>query len=152
MFHLTHFSVLWPPYVTAPQTIIETSLFIGGQTRCGASFSSSRLQLYIVESLPISITTEYSSEKQKLFQVSNAQFLRALAHLIRSSLFFVLITIDFLIALLMYFSFFNCLYIFDFENFVGFSAKEVLEMWSVDAPIFFFNCTFESVSIACTKG
>ena len=150
MFHLTHFSVLWPPYVTAPQIIIETSLFLGGQTRYGASFSSSRLQQYIVESLLI--TTEHSSEKQKLFQVSNAQFMRALAHLIRSSLFFVLITIDFLIALLMYFSFFNCLYIFDFENFVGFSAKEVLKMWSVDAPIFFFNYTFESVSIACTKG
>ena len=109
MFPLTHFSVLWPPCVIAPQTIIQTSLFLRGQTRYGASFSSSRLQQYILESLPI--TAEHSSEKQKFFQVSNAQFLRALAHLIRSCLFFVLITIDFLIALLTYFSFFNRLYI-----------------------------------------
>ena len=62
--------------------------------------------------------------------------MRALAHLIHNSLFFVLITIDFLIALLTYFSFFNCLYIVDFENFVGFSAEKVLKMWSVDAPTF----------------
>ena len=134
MFPLIHFSVLLPPYVTAPQTIIETSLFLGGQTRYGASFSSSRLQQYILESLPITI--EHSSENQKFYQVSKAQFLRALAHLIRNSLFFVLITIDFLIAVLTYFSFFNCLYIVDFENFVGFSAKKVLKMWSVDAPTF----------------
>ena len=135
MFPLTHFSVLWPPYVTAPQTIIETSLFLVGQTRYGASFSSSRLQQYILESLPIS--TEYSSEKLKFFQVSNAQFLRALAHLIRSSLFFALITIDFLIALMTYFSFFNCQK--GFENVVcGCSNIR-------------FNYTFESVSIACTK-
>ena len=106
MFPLTHFSVHWPPYVTAPQTIIETSLFLGGQTRYGASFSSSHLQQYILESLLI--TTEHSSEKLKFFQISNAQFLRALAHLIRNSLFFVLITIDFLIALLTYFSFISC--------------------------------------------
>ena len=86
MFPLTHFSVLWPPYITAPQTIIETSLFLGGQTRYGASFSSSRLQQYILESLPI--ITEHSSEKLKFFQVSNAQFLRAFAHLIRNSLLF----------------------------------------------------------------
>ena len=82
MFPLTYFSVLWPPYVTAPQTILETSLFLGGQTRYGASFSSSRLQQYILESLLI--TTEHSSEKLKFFQIYNAQFLRAFAHLIRN--------------------------------------------------------------------
>ena len=149
MFLLTHFSVLWPPSVTAPQTIIEISLLLGGQTRYGASFSSSRLQQYMLEFLPI--TTEHSSEKQKFFQVSNAQFLWALVHLIRNCLIFILITIDFLIVIdLQTYSVLQLLQLPSFDNVLltlkGFSAKKVLKMWSVDAPtlVLTFNYTLAS--------
>ena len=94
----------------------------------------SHLQQYILESLPI--TAEHSSEKLKFFQVLMPSFCELLPTLFVTACFFVLITIDLLIALLTYFSFINCLYIVDFENFVGFSAKKVLKMWSVDAPTF----------------
>ena len=65
--------------------------------------------------------------------------------------FFVLITIDFLIALLTYFSFINCLYIVDFENFVGFSAKKVLKMWSVDAPTFVLTIRLSLLALCVLK-
>ena len=63
--------------------------------------------------------------KKNFSLASNVQFFRAFAHLFRSCLFFALTTIDFLIALLTYFSFFSCRYNVDFENFFGFSAKKV---------------------------
>ena len=100
------------------------------------------------------ITTEHSSEKQKFFQVSNAQFLRALVHLIRSCFslfFFVLITIDFLIVIaLQRYSVLQLLQLPNVDDVLltlkGFSAKKAFKMWSVDAPTFVltFNYTLAS--------
>ena len=129
----------------APQTIMDICLCFGGQTRYGASFSSSLLQQYTLESLPM--TTKHSSEKQNFFHASNVQFLWDLAHLTQRCLFFALTTIDFLINFLKYFNFLSCLYNVALPNLFGFSTKKVLNMWVVDAPIFVFIILFSQLAL-----
>ena len=90
---LTQFKVLSPENVMAPQTITLNLRLRGGHTKCGESFSSIRLQLYILLSFPI--TTEHSSEKINLFHDSIVQFFRDLAHFFLATKFSVLITTDF---------------------------------------------------------
>ena len=64
-------------HIMASQTITLNLRLPGGHTKCGESFSSIRLQLYILLSFPI--TTEHSSEKINLFYDSIVQFFRDLA-------------------------------------------------------------------------